>query len=84
MGEIHQSHTRNYGGYDTRYDGDGAIVDFPGLKSLFDEESTEGCEENDADGGPISLKQTAESGIGSGSKEEYDPAIETGDLFNLL
>lgn len=84
VGEIYESHAGNNGCHDTSYDSDGAIVDFPALQTLFDKETTEGGEENNADGGPISLKQAAESGIGSSSKEEYDPIVETRYLFYLL
>ena len=84
VGEIYESHAGNNGCHDTSYDSDGAIVDFPALQTLFDKETTEGGEKHNANSGPISLKQAAESGIGSSSKEEYDPIVETGYLFLSL
>ena len=50
VGEIYESHAGNNGCHDTSYDSDGAIVDFPALQTLFDKETTEGGEENNADG----------------------------------
>lgn len=84
VGEIYEADARNYGSDNARYDGDGAIVDFPSLKSLFHEETTECGEENDADGGPVALKESAERSIGGGSQEKHDPVAQTRNLFDRL
>ena len=82
--KINESDARNYGCHHARHYGDGAIVNFPRLQTLFHEKSAESGYKHNADGRPVALKQTAEGGIGSSSQEEHNPVAHTRYFFNLL
>ena len=82
--EVNESDARHHSGHHARHYGDGAIVNFPRLQTLFDEKSAESGHKHNADGRPVALKQTTEGGIGSSSQEEHNPIAQTRYFFNLL
>lgn len=84
VGKVHESYAGDDGCCDARDDGDGAVVDFPGLETLFDEKSAEGGKEHDADGGPVAFEEAAEGGVGGSSEDEHCPVAHAGDMLDGL
>ena len=82
--EVYESDARNHCGNYARHHSDGAIVNLLRLQTLFDEKSAESRQKDNADGGPVALKQTAEGSIGSSSQKEHNPVAQTRYSFYLL